>query len=190
MDQAGLNARLLGDADNMKWSKLLTNLIGSASSAILEMPPAEIYDHPILYWMEHQQLFEAISVMRAQNINVINLPGTPVKMLAFAIRFLPRIFSRPILKRAVAGGRGNKMPSLYLDLHRGRKVTEVEYLQGAVVRAGQEHGLPTPVNEFLTQTLLGLTSSDISWNIYQGQPEKLIEDLNGYINKPVRQRQS
>ena len=48
-NQAGLNARLYESAKSMKWSKLLTNLLANASSAILDMPPAEIYAHAGLY---------------------------------------------------------------------------------------------------------------------------------------------
>jgi len=38
-DQAGLNARLYKNDAAMKWSKMLTNLLANASSAILDMPP-------------------------------------------------------------------------------------------------------------------------------------------------------
>jgi 2-dehydropantoate 2-reductase len=36
-DQAGLNARLFPRASDMKWSKLVTNLLANATSAILDM---------------------------------------------------------------------------------------------------------------------------------------------------------
>jgi 2-dehydropantoate 2-reductase len=45
-DKAGLNARLFSNAGEMKWSKLLTNLLGNACSAILDMNPAEVFADP------------------------------------------------------------------------------------------------------------------------------------------------
>ena len=43
---AGLRADRIGDAGAMKWSKLLANLVGNATSAIVDRPPAELYDRP------------------------------------------------------------------------------------------------------------------------------------------------
>ena len=83
-DEAGLNARLYPNAAAMKWSKMLTNLIGNATSAILDMPPGDVFAHPGLYHLEISQLREALRVMRAQNIQVLDLPGTPVRLLVFA----------------------------------------------------------------------------------------------------------
>ncbi len=181
MKQAGLNARLLRNAANMKWSKLLTNLISNASSAILNLPPQEIYSHTGLYWIEHLQLLETLTVMRAEGIKAINLPGTPVRLLAFTIRTLPKKVSQLLLQRAVIGGRGKKMPSLYLDLHSYRGKSEVDYLNGAVVRAGQKTNIPTPVNQYLTQILKGLISGEIDIEIFQGQPEKLVAHISDWI---------
>jgi hypothetical protein len=50
----------------------------------------------------------------------------------------------------------------------------VEYLHGAVVREGKARGVPTPVNELLTTTLLALTNKEIPLEEYTGQPEKLL----------------
>ncbi|MEA3350456.1 MAG: 2-dehydropantoate 2-reductase [Chloroflexota bacterium] len=174
LDSAGLNAQLFPQAADMKWSKMLTNLVSNASSAILDLPPAEIFAHPGLYRLEIAQLREALAVMRAQGIGVTNLPGTPVKALAFAAQYLPLWLSRPLLGKAVGGGRGGKMPSFHIDLHSGRGKSEVDYLNGAVVRAGNELGIPTPVNQLFTETLLNLTHGEISLNEYRHQAEKLI----------------
>ncbi|MBW8011011.1 MAG: ketopantoate reductase family protein [Chloroflexi bacterium] len=171
---AGLNAQLFSCADNMKWSKMLTNLLANASSAILDMPPAEIFAHPGLFALEISQLRECLAVMRAKNIHAVNLPKTPVRALAFAVRRLPLALSRPILTRAVGGGRGDKMPSFHIDLHSGRGKSEVNYLNGAVVHAGKKSGIPTPVNKLLNDTLRGLTKGQIQMDEFRGKPERLI----------------
>jgi 2-dehydropantoate 2-reductase len=158
---AGLKPELFEDPDAMKWSKLLTNLIANASSAILGMTPDEIYSSADLFRVEAEMLKETLAVMRARGVPVTDLPGTPVRLLATAIRAVPIPLLRPLLKKAVVGGRGDKMPSFYIDMQAGRKKNEVEYLNGAVVRFGAEAGVPTPVNRFLTETLLGMAKGEI-----------------------------
>lgn len=176
-NEAGLNARLFPEAVGMKWSKLLTNLLANATSAILDLTPSQIFAHPGLFRIEIEQLREALKVMSAQKIRVVNLPGTPVRALAFTVRSLPTMLSKPLLHRAVAGGRGRKMPSLYIDLQMGRGRSEVDYLNGAVVRAGEKLGIATPVNRVLTELLLALTAGEIPGDAFAHQPERLLEEI-------------
>jgi 2-dehydropantoate 2-reductase len=173
---AFLNAQPFSDADNMKWSKMLTNLLANPLSAILDMSAAEIYAHRGLYKLEIAMLRECLAVMEAQHIEVVDLPGTPVRALAFAVR-LPVWLSKPLLARAAGGGRGGKMPSFHIDLHSGRGKSEVDYLHGAVVRAGKRTNVPTPVNQLLTETLLALTNGEIPLEEYAHQPKKLLSKL-------------
>ncbi len=171
---AGLRARLYPSPLAMKWSKLLTNLLANATSAILDMQPAEIFAHPGLYRLEIEQLREALRVMAAQGLAVVDLPGTPVRLLTLAVRHLPVTLSRPVLRRAVSGGRGGKMPSFYLDLVSGRGVTEVDALNGAVVRFGKRLGVPTPVNQLLNQVLQALAAGDVPRETFARKPQQLL----------------
>jgi 2-dehydropantoate 2-reductase len=173
-NKAGLNARLYPRAVEMKWSKMLTNLLANASAAILDMTPLEIFKHPGLFRLEIAMMREALAVMKAQGLKVVDLPGTPVRALAFAIRYLPLAVSRPLLTKAVGGGRGGKMPSFHIDLHSGSEQSEVDYLNGSVVRSGENFGISTPVNALLTQTLLELTSGERSLEDYRNKPETLL----------------
>ncbi len=173
-EQAGLKPKLYANPDAMKWSKLLTNLIANASSAILNMTPAAIFAHPGLFRLEVRQLRETLDVMAAQKIPVVNLPGTPVRLLAFGVRRLPPPLLQPLLGRAAGSGRGGKMPSFHIDLYSGRGKSEVDYLNGAVVRYGQKLGVATPVNRVLNETLLALTSGQQAREDWAGRPEKLI----------------
>jgi 2-dehydropantoate 2-reductase len=118
-------------------------------------------------------LRECVAVMEAQHIPVVDLPGTPARALAFATR-LPLWLSKPLLARAAGKGRGNKMPSFHIDLYSGRGKSEVEFLHGAVVRAGEKFGVPTPVNKVLTETLMALTLKEIPLEEFAHQPEKLL----------------
>jgi len=174
---AYLNCKIYPEPRAMKWSKMLTNLIANPTSAILNMTAAEVFADPKLYALEIAMLRECLAVMKAQNIAVVNLPGTPIQALALATQ-LPLWLSKPFLARAAGAGRGAKMPSFHIDLYSGRGKSEVDYLHGAVVRAGKEARVPTPVNELLTQTLLALTEGKIPLEEYAHQPGKLLQHLN------------
>lgn len=174
-----LNARLFSNAIAMKWSKLFTNLIANPTSAILDMTASEIFDDPALYRLEIGMLRECLAVMSARHIPVVDLPGVPVRGLATAVRLPPQL-SKLLLSRAAGAGRGGKMPSFHIDLHSGRGQSEVKYLHGAVVSAGSEYGVPTPINAFLTQTLTALTLGTIPLTEYARQPRKLISTFEAW----------
>ena len=176
LDAAYVNGRLYPKAADMKWSKMLTNLLANPTSAILDMTAAEVFANPSLYSLEVVQLKECLAVMKAQGINVVDLPGIPVRALALATR-LPLWLSKPLVSKAAGAGRGAKMPSFHIDLHSGRGKSEIIFLHGAVVRAGEKYGVPTPVNKQLTETLLGMTAGSISMEEYSRKPEKLLAGL-------------
>jgi 2-dehydropantoate 2-reductase len=178
LNQAGLNARPYENAQSMKWSKMLTNLLANSTSAILDMTPVEIFAHPKLYELEVRQIREALNVMDGLGLPVINLPGTPIRLLAFIMRNLPDRFSQPIAKSALGRGRGGKMPSFHIDLYAGKTKSEVDYLNGAVVRYAQQLGIEVPVNKVLNETLLSLLSGTQSIEDFAKQPGKLLALLN------------
>lgn len=66
------------------------------------------------------------------------------------------------------------MPSLYIDLEKGRLRSEVLVLNGAVVSAGRETGVPVPVNAALTEILIGIAGGEIDRNEFRGRPECLL----------------
>ena len=171
-----LALNLFDDAASMKWSKMLTNLLANPTSAILDMTAGEVFSNRDLYKLEIEMLRECLAVMDAQDIEVVDLPGTPVRALAYATR-LPLWLSKPFLSRAAGAGRGAKMPSFHIDLHSGRGKSEVEYLHGEVVRAGEKCNVPTPVNKVLTETLLSLTNKEIPLEEFAHKPEKLLDKL-------------
>jgi 2-dehydropantoate 2-reductase len=175
-DAAYLKCRLYPDAASMKWSKMFTNLIANPTSAILNMTAAQVLANKELYKLEIDMLRECLAVMKAKNLRVVDPPGTPARALALATK-LPLWLSQPLVSRAAGSGRGGKMPSFHIDLHSGRGKSEVEYLNGAVVRAGKEYGIPTPVNELLTDTLVGLTKREIPLEEYANRPDKLLAAL-------------
>jgi len=175
LQRAGFKVRTYQDYRAMRWSKLLLNIIANASPAILDMAPEEVFGHDRLCWLEMAAFREAVGVMRGLGLSPVPLPGYPVPLFAWVLRTLPGALVRPLFRRSVARGRGGKMPSLHIDLSRGRKRSEVEYLNGAVVRAARQLGVSVPANEALYSVLSGIVKGAIPWEDYRGKPEALLE---------------
>jgi 2-dehydropantoate 2-reductase len=154
-----LHPQLYARRSDMKWSKMLSNLLGNATCAILDLSPAEVFADRDLFHLEMRQMKEALAVMRANGWSAVDLPHTPMGKLCLAIIYLPERISRPLLLKPLGGGRGNKMPSFHIDLHSGKKESEVGFLNGAVSRFGIKCGVKTPVNDTLTRVLLDLTEN-------------------------------
>lgn len=173
LDEAGLNPHVYQDTNSMKWSKMVANLTNNATSAILQMTPVEIFRHPKLACLEVAQLRETLDIMAAMGYRGVNLPGLPINYLDKIIRLPDRIAAYWV-GRLLANRRGSKMPSFYLDLMGGKKVSEVEYLNGAVVRYGVRLGIPTPVNRMLTRTLTALVNGEYRLEEFARKPDKLI----------------
>ena len=112
-----------------------------------------------------------------KDIEVVDLPGTPSKLLAFGLRWLPLSLLQPLLKRAEGSGRGDKMPSFHIDLYAGRARSEVEFLNGAVVRFGERYGVPTPVNQVLTRTLTAMAAGQMPRESFARQPKMLLQEI-------------
>ena len=172
-----LPVRTYADYRALKWSKLILNLIGNATSAILDMPTRETFADKRVFKIEVAMLREALAVMRAQSIGTVDLPGSPVRLLAFGIRFAPRFILQRILQPMVGGGRGDKPPSLLVDMRRGSAQSEIDALNGAIVDAGKTIGRPTPVNAALVASvhdLLDGTADRSEWRRNIDQLVKLV----------------
>ncbi|MDR5683488.1 MAG: 2-dehydropantoate 2-reductase [Armatimonadota bacterium] len=152
---SGLRTRAYRRGVDLKWSKLLLNLVANATSAILDMSAAEIYRDPVAFAIERRMLREALSVMRTVGARVVNLPAYPTRLLPSVIA-MPSPLARALLAPRAGAGRGSKMPSLWYDVHQTARESEVVYLNGAVSRIAREVGMAAPVNEALTAVLLEL----------------------------------
>ncbi len=172
--QAGFKTRLYADWRTIKWSKLLLNILANAIPAILDWPPDKVYANRKLYELELGALREACVVIRRMRVRLSPLPGYRVPMLTWVLRRFPPRLTQVVFRRVVVGARGEKRPSLHIDLGKGRAKSEVEFLNGAVVRAGARLGVSMPVNRMLSDVLLGIAQGRIEWNEYRGQPDRLI----------------
>jgi len=147
-DETGLPAAGIASYHDLKWSKLLLNLLANAQAAILDSDASAVVSDPVLFGIEQRAFREALRVMRRVPARPVALPGYDVPKLALAMRFPPPIAWR-LLKERIGGGRGEKRPSLALDLARGKRQTEVDWLNGAVERAARHYGTRASVNATL-----------------------------------------
>lgn len=172
----GLPVWRVDDEAAMRWSKLLLNIMANATAAILAQSPAAIYRDPRLFRLERTAFLEALAVMRARRIKPLALPGYNVPLLARVMR-LPAPLAQRLLAERTARGRGDKRPSLWLDVDAGRGITEVEWLNGAVARTGRIAGIPTPVNTGLTRLVNTIAVDPTQRHAFAGQPEALLAFL-------------
>jgi 2-dehydropantoate 2-reductase len=172
---SGLDVRRFEDAQAMKWSKLVANLVANATSALLDVDPAAIYGDARLFGVERDQLREALGVMRARGLRPVDLPGARVSLLARATG-LPATLSRAALARVVGSARGGKDPSLRGAIDRGGP-SEVAWLNGAVARAAVEAGIAAPVNAALAALVEGATRDADRRAWFRGRPDRLLEAL-------------
>ena len=180
-----INAR---NYKSMKWSKAFLNIIGNASSAILNRPPHIIYKSDSMFELEVRMLQETLNVMDKLKIKIIDLPGVTTTRLATGVRRMPKFLLQSILASQVAKGRGDKMPSFHIDLSADKGKSEVVYHNGAIARIGKAKGVATPVNTALAEVLLKLTQKTVDWREFDGQPKQLLRIVNHYEKQLKRRK--
>jgi 2-dehydropantoate 2-reductase len=177
--QAGFKAKLYPNAQGMKWTKLLMNMMGNATSAILDQPPAQSFADDGVVDVEIAAWREALAVMAAAKIPPVNLGSYPFAWFASLIRIAPNSLLRTILRRQVRGARGDKMPSLQIDLHQGKRKSEIGWLNGAIVERGKAVAIATPVNTMLTNTVSALMGEPQEQAVWKGNIQKLVASAYG-----------
>lgn len=175
---AGLRVKRYQNYQSLKWSKLLLNMMGNATGAILDIKADELYhDHRILA-LELKMLLEARQVMQRLKIRSVNLPHYPAALLSSAVAFAPRWLVQPILQQRMSTGRGDKRPSLYFDVFNMTGQSEMPWLNGAVAEYGGRNGIPTPVNTRLASVVNDLVRGRQNWAEWKGRVDRLISGLS------------
>lgn len=185
---SGFDVTEFADARGMKWTKLLMNMIGNATSAILDATPEQVFQDSDLVDLEIEAWREAFSAMSALGIEPIDLESYPFAKLAPWIRRTPKAVLRPILRRQVGGARGGKMPSLHIDLYSDKGKSEVEWLNGAVVKQALHAGIRTPINQLLTETLTCLIHDPMKRKIWKRNNLRLVVSAEEYRERVKKSR--
>jgi 2-dehydropantoate 2-reductase len=138
----GLDARGTKQIAPVMWSKLLFNL-NNAINALSGLPLAEELSDRGYRSVLALAMREGLAVMRAMGIRPVRL-GRMHAPLSSRVLPLPNwIFLR--LAGAMVRIDPEARSSMADDLARGR-LTEIDALNGAIVRHGARLGVPTPVN--------------------------------------------
>ncbi len=169
----GIKVLFAPDHRSLKWSKLCLNIMLNASCAILDRAPAEVAADPLVFDLERAAFAEASAVMDRLGARPVRLPGYSLPVVRAVFLRAPAWVGRAAMARLGGGGRGGKLPSLLGDLRRGRRRTEIDYLNGAVAEWGKRLGVATPVNGVLASLVAGLAAGTIDPADFRGNPRGL-----------------
>lgn len=128
--EAGFDAAAVADIAAMQWEKLICNVAYSAPCALTGMTVGQVMDDADMGPVSRAAATEAWTVARAAGIG-IDVPD-PVEHV-----------------RAFGAQMPDAKPSALLD-HQARRVSEIDVINGAVVRKAAQVGEQAPVNTTLT----------------------------------------
>lgn len=164
--RANFNTMVFKNYRELKWSKLLLNIVANASSAIYDLSPSKIVNDKEMFLQEQIAFREACKVISKLGLKIVNLPDYNMNLLKFIVN-LPRPIAQLILRNKIGKSRGEKMPSLWQDLIKGKKYSEVEVLNGAIVKYGRRLQIDTPANDFLYHTLKNIIEGKFNWEKFK-----------------------
>jgi len=128
--EAGFDAAAVADIAAMQWEKLICNAAYSAPCALTGMTVGQVMDDADMGPVSRATATEAWAVARAAGIGIA--VADPVEHV-----------------RAFGAQMPNAKPSALLD-HLARRVSEIDVINGAVVRTAAQVGEQVPVNATLT----------------------------------------
>lgn len=132
--RAGLNTDVVENIDHAVWQKLLHNAVVNPVSALTGMTCREMLDDEALQSFMRACCLEIVEVMKARGVPIVDEEDP----------YRPVVASQKAL--------GKNRPSMWQDLARGFP-TEVDAINGAVVREAKRQGLEAPLNWGLVQFL-------------------------------------
>ena len=173
---AGLQTSAVRDYRSLKWSKLALNIVANATCAILDILPDRLVREDDVFALEIRAVREVARTMKALGIGAIDLPRYPVRAL-LGVATMPTPIARAMLAGRIANARGDKPPSLLLDLRSAKHRTEVEHLNGAVARAARDAGIEAPVNAAFARILSDVAHMPQLWAKYRERPAALVAEV-------------
>jgi len=135
-----------------RWSKLVTNVMGNGLSACTGMISRDMIKNDAIRNFSTRLGSEAIRVGQALGYTFDEVSHMDPETIARAGEGDPaatREIDEHRLAEANRPGGGEHRPSTGQDMFKGRR-TEIQFLNGFVVRKGEEVGIPTPTNAILT----------------------------------------
>jgi 2-dehydropantoate 2-reductase len=136
-ERAGLATTVSDNITGTIWDKLLVNTATGALSGITRLPYGPLYALPEIEATALAAVAEAMAVARAKGVRL------SIREPAEAWRL------------ASAGLGPDFKASMLQSLEKG-SVTEIDFINGAVVAEGERLGIPTPVNRTLVACIKGI----------------------------------
>jgi len=135
--RAGLLITVSSNIVGIMWDKLLVNVATGALCGITRLPYGGLYKMPELMECALEAVSEGIAVAKASGVKLST--KDPQEAWFKASEGLPEEFQ----------------PSLSQSLEKGLR-TEIDFINGAVVRCGERCKVPTPVNKTLVASIKGI----------------------------------
>lgn len=138
--RAGMPTKAVADARGPQWRKLIFNAATNPIGALTGLTHGRVCEDPALRALVTALVDEGKAVAAAQGIELDEDPETLIDYAA-----------RPDVAY-------DHKASMLQDVE-ARRTTEIDFLNGGVVRFGREHGVPTPLNEAVTALIKGVERS-------------------------------
>jgi 2-dehydropantoate 2-reductase len=139
--KAEVPCQITGDIRRAKWEKMCWNCVFNPLTVIINDRIAKALDHPELLAVIHEIVGEVVAVAAGLKVPLSSDMADKVVRWSQEIRDIHT--------------------SMFDDWKAGRP-TEIDYLNGYIVRKGRELGIPTPLNELLTATIKVITTREKS----------------------------
>lgn len=139
--------------DNIRgahWTKLLINVMGNSLNAMIGLSLGECMKHSALRRIGVLILKEALCVVEKAGIQLESLPESPVFAFKALIKSPLPVASATFRLMMSSRRHADTITSTLQSIRRG-KPTEIDYLNGEIVKLGKKTGVSTPYNSKVVQ---------------------------------------
>ncbi len=148
--QAAVPTRISQNIRGVHWLKLLFNL-NNAFPALLDSSLHHVYRYPYMRSLAARVIREGLRVVDGAGIRLESLPEVSVGLFRALGILPPPLAGLLILARAHRiESEWPLLGSTLQSLRRGQR-TEIDFLNGEIVRVGAAHGVRVPLNERLVE---------------------------------------
>ncbi len=148
-NNAGIPLTPRTDMHSVLWSKLLLNL-NNPINALSGLPLKEQLSTRAYRRCLAMAQDETLSLLKAANIPTIKMAAVPMEWIPTVMRLPDWLFRR--LAQTMLAVDPIARSSMWEDLEAGRK-TEIEWINGEVIRLAKAHGRTAPVNQRLVDLI-------------------------------------
>jgi 2-dehydropantoate 2-reductase len=138
--RAGMPTKAVADARGPQWRKVIFNAATNPIGALTGLTHGRVCERPDLRALVSRLVDEGKAVAAAQ---AIELDADPEELIDHAAK--PEVAY-------------DHKASMLQDVE-ARRQTEIDYLNGGIVRFGRAHGVPTPLNEAIVALVNGVEAA-------------------------------